>query len=371
MTESKSILVRKTGSPDVDKDQEEVSRLREEIQALRQTNQKLLARVEHQNVKTNLGDTILRLLKRMKGRIGLLLGFLRFLQEGPYTTQTPISISPHIRPSFMKQIFELILHQTTVLQDIEICFTTTPTDESERLFDHLKHYLELCLSIGREFRLSCIPSFEGYVLTKFVLRSRHDFEVTFVKENEVVVVRVILYSFDLGESSNQMMTLSPAGILSLHPKISMMSCLEQLYFKEHYFLTNPEDLQSAAFPLTGCVPYELKRKHLFEMYQLIGVKMFQQLQNGYHLSGTVPLWRMEYLADCPITALHPPYHVFELKCGHSISTMAYSGIIATPNHFSEAVRCPQCRQNLEIKFATHPVTRPEMKGIKMKKNTLL
>ncbi len=370
MTEPTTILTRKMISSDGSDTDQTIARLREEIQALRQTNQKLLARIEHQTVRTNLSDTVLRQLKRMKGRIGLILGFFRFLQEGAYTTRSPINISPHIRPSLMKQIFELVCHQTTVFQDIEICFTTSPTDDSERLFDHLKHYLELCLSIGQEFHLSCIPSFEGYILTKFHLRSRHEFELTFAKENESVIVRVMLYSFDLGESSNQLLSLSSAGILSLHPNISMISCLEQLYFKEHYFLTNPEDLQSAAFPTAGCLPYELKKKHLLEMYQLIGVKMFQQIQNGYHLSGTIPVWRMEYATDCPITAIHPPYQVFELKCGHSISTMAYCGVITTPNHFTEAVRCPQCRQNLEIKFICHPIRRPEIKGIKMKKNTL-
>ncbi len=345
-----------------------LSRLSDENQALRQTNQKLLARLEQQNLKTNLGDTVLRLLKRMKGRIGLVLGLFRFLQEGPYTSHPVASISPHVRPSFLKQIIELVCHQSTVLQDIEICFTSNPTSDTEKVFDHLKHYFELCLSIAKEFRISCIPSFEGYVLVKYHLRSTHDLELTFLKDNDLVLVRLMLYAFDMGESSNQMMILSPSGIHSLHPKISTISCLEQLYFKEHYFLTNPEDLQRAAFPLTGCLPYELKKKHLLELYQLIGDKMFRQLQDGYHLSGTVPVWRIEGLVDCPITAVHPPYHVFELQCGHWISTMAYCGIITTPNHFSEALRCPQCRQNLEIKFVSHPITRPEIKGIKIKKN---
>ena len=348
--------------------EEEVSRLRDEIQALRQTNQKLLARVEQQSVRTTLGDTVLRQLKRMKGRFGLTLAFLRFLQEGHYTTMSGISIAPYIRPILMKQLFELVFHQSTTFKDIEICFTTTPTSDTEKLFDHLKHYLQLCLSIGNECQIKCIPCLEGYALTKYTPRSSHEVELSFQKETDLVVIRLMLYSFDFGESSNEMMTLSSSGILSLHPKLSFLSCLEQLYFKQHYFLNNPSDIQDAAFPTLRSLPYEAKRKHLLEMYQMISVKMLHQCQDGYRLAGTLPCWRMEYNNDCPVTAVPPPYHVFELKCGHSISMIAYRGIITTPNDFSESLRCPYCRENLEINFTSVPISRPEVKTVGIKTN---
>jgi hypothetical protein len=346
-------------------DHDEISRLRHENQALRQTNQKLLARVEQQSVRTTLGDTVIRQLCRMKGRIGLTLAFLRFLQEGQYTSLSGISISPYIRPTLLKQLFELVFHQSTTFKEIDICFTTTPTSDTEKLFDHLKHYLQLCLSIGTECQIKCIPCLEGYTLTEYHLRSSHEIGLSFQKEKEIVMIRLMLYSFDFGESSNEMMTLSSSGITSLHPKLSFLSCLEQLYFKEHYFLTNPSDIQDAAFPIRRSLPYEVKRKHLNEMYQLISGKMLQQLQDGYRLVGTLPCWRMEYTNECPITTAPPPYHVFELKCGHSISMVAYRGIIATPNDFSESLRCPYCRKNLEINFMNLPVSRPETKTVRL------
>ena len=366
MNEKEIRILQRPTQNEVQRD-EEVDRLRDEIKALRQTNQKLLARVEQQSVRTTLGDTVLRQLRRMKGRIGLSLAFLQFLQEGQYTTLSGISIAPYIRPSLMKQLFELTIHQSTTFKDIEICFTTTPTTDTEKLFDHLKHYLQLCLSIGTECQIKCIPSFEGYVLTKYNNRSVHEIELSFLKENDLVTVRLMLYSFDFGESSNEMMILSSSGITSLHPKLSVLSCLEQLYFKQHYFLTNPSDLQDSAFPHDTSLPYHAKKKHLFEMYHLIGVKMLQQLQDGYRLAGTLPCWRMEYNNECPVTAVPPPYHVLELKCGHSISMVAYRGIIITPSDFSESLRCPYCRENLQIKFINVPISRPEIKTVGLSK----
>jgi hypothetical protein len=345
---------------------EEISRLQDEIQALRQTNQKLLARIEQQSVRTALGDTVVRQLRRMKGRVGLSLAFLRFLQEGQYTSLSGISISPYIRPSLMKQLFELIFHQSTTFKDIEICFTTTPTSDVEKLFDHLKHYLQLCLSIGMECQLKCIPSLEGYVLTKYNSISPHEIELSFKKETDLVNIRLFLYSFDLGESSNEMMTLSSLGILSLHPKVSVLSCLEQLYFKEHYFLSNPSEIQDSAFPVKRALPYEIKKKHLIEMFQLIGIKMSRQLQDGYRLTGTIPCWRMEHEVECPITTQIPPYQAFELKCGHFISMLAYRGIINTYNEFNESLRCPYCREHLQIKFTTVASSRPDVKTIRIK-----
>jgi len=53
--------------------------------------------------------------------------------------------------------------------------------------------------------------------------------------------------------------------------------------------------------------------------------------------------------DCMITGCKPPYYDVTLKCGHTISLMAYIGIIEDSVFAtSEAIKCPICRDNLAL-----------------------
>lgn len=53
---------------------------------------------------------------------------------------------------------------------------------------------------------------------------------------------------------------------------------------------------------------------------------------------------------CTITSVEAPYIVIDLECGHSISIMAYVGIISDVSEYTEALVCPFCRKDLRINF---------------------
>jgi hypothetical protein len=58
-------------------------------------------------------------------------------------------------------------------------------------------------------------------------------------------------------------------------------------------------------------------------------------------------FEIEKKEECDITNLPPPYIKINLKCGHSFSVMALSGITTIKSsEYSEAVQCPLCREKL-------------------------
>lgn len=57
---------------------------------------------------------------------------------------------------------------------------------------------------------------------------------------------------------------------------------------------------------------------------------------------------------CTITSVEAPYIAIDLECGHTISIMAYVGIISDISEYTEALVCPFCRNNLRIKFLDDP-----------------
>ena len=69
--------------------------------------------------------------------------------------------------------------------------------------------------------------------------------------------------------------------------------------------------------------------------------------NNIYSNNLLCKFEIEKEEDCEITNLQAPYIKINLKCGHSFSVMALSGITTIKtSDYSEAVQCPMCREKL-------------------------
>jgi hypothetical protein len=72
---------------------------------------------------------------------------------------------------------------------------------------------------------------------------------------------------------------------------------------------------------------------------------------GYKICGKdVPNIFIEEKECCIISGLNAPYLSLNLMCNHQISIMTFIGIVNEINDYTEAIRCPYCRDSILIKF---------------------
>ena len=69
---------------------------------------------------------------------------------------------------------------------------------------------------------------------------------------------------------------------------------------------------------------------------------------GYKICGTIPDVFVENTEICNISGVSPPYLSLKLVCDHSISLMTFVGIVNDHNDYTEAIRCPYCRESILI-----------------------
>ena len=95
-----------------------------------------------------------------------------------------------------------------------------------------------------------------------------------------------------------------------------------------------------------------KEKNLNKHITFITKRVLKIFEKGYSLEGkNIPIIDIENKEDCSITNVKAPYPKMSLKCGHSISLMVYSGLINKGTLDStQAIRCPLCRNDLELQF---------------------
>jgi hypothetical protein len=340
---------------------DEILHLRREVEALRQTNRHLHRKLSTYVSKSLKYDRLHDDHLRMKQRIGFTLSFIRFIRQGHFTLENTQHIRPAVKSNFIRNILELTCHEITDYQELELIFTTAPTTDTSILFDHLRLYLLFCLSGKNDDR----PQFEGFKLIKISSSSKIHIDCMFQYRNDIMSVRIHQYHSDIGLFSTHALVTSPIGITTVRTDIDFYDALESIYLKQVYIPHSLRSLQDNAFPKHTSLSFELKSKYLREMYQLIGSKLFYLLEHNYQLAGEGPVYRMEEEVDCPITGTTPPYPVYRLTCGHEISTIAYKGMIQTPNHFTEALRCPFCRANLEVLFQMYPIRQTCIEAIKI------
>jgi len=312
--------------------------LEEELLKLRQENEELKKLITQ---KENVNIT-------MKNRIGFVLSFIRFLKEGKYTEHSTAHIMPCIKSSFIKNMFETLIHQTTNLNNIELVYTTAPVYDTKLMFNQLCQYFDLCLSVGSQINIKCIPSFNFYkVITSSY--TEENITIEFANKFDKFNLIIYLYNTDFGNYTSDVLMATSLGISSIRTGVDFFESLESIYFKEYKICNSLINMQS----YSSSLPVSTKVKCLKQIYNLIGKNMFSKYLDGYTLTGLKPIWDIEEKIDCPITGHNAPYPTFLLKCRHNLSFMAYKGLLNSPNNDPNCfLRCPFCRDNLEIKMET-------------------
>ena len=104
----------------------------------------------------------------------------------------------------------------------------------------------------------------------------------------------------------------------------------------------------------GLLRYE-KVKYLMQIAWTMRNR-FKLLNVGYkNIVGTnIVDYSINTTEECFITSCKPPYFDITLKCKHKLSLMAFIGILEETDsqYYSQSIRCPLCREDLQINYVT-------------------
>ena len=104
----------------------------------------------------------------------------------------------------------------------------------------------------------------------------------------------------------------------------------------------------------GLLRYE-KVKYLMQIAWTMRNR-FKLLNVGYkNIVGTnIVDYSINTTEECFITSCKPPYFDITLKCKHKLSLMAFIGILEETDsqYYSQSIRCPLCRDDLQINYVT-------------------
>ena len=130
-----------------------------------------------------------------------------------------------------------------------------------------------------------------------------------------------------------------------------LNILQDISFQKVRFIQNLKDLQNMAFPKFGESLLRIdKCIYLRKIYDIICNRYLNIHMSDYILPNS--FISFEQNEECCITGCKPPYPKIKLICSHSISLMAYKGLICnTDDRDSQAIRCPFCRHDLKIDFS--------------------
>jgi len=95
---------------------------------------------------------------------------------------------------------------------------------------------------------------------------------------------------------------------------------------------------------------------------------FKLLNVGYKniVGSNIVDYSINTTEECFITSCKPPYFDITLKCKHKLSLMAFIGILEETDsqYYSQSIRCPLCRDDLQINYVTKECT--ELETYKLK-----
>jgi hypothetical protein len=103
----------------------------------------------------------------------------------------------------------------------------------------------------------------------------------------------------------------------------------------------------------GLLRYE-KVKYLMQIAWTMRNR-FKLLNVGYKniVGSNIVDYSINTTEECFITSCKPPYFDITLKCNHKLSLMAFIGILEeTDSQYSQSIRCPLCRDDLQINYVT-------------------
>lgn len=136
---------------------------------------------------------------------------------------------------------------------------------------------------------------------------------------------------------------------------SFIHCLNDIINKQtrvfnHSFVNIEESVW------TNPTPRDVKVSNLNLSISFIKKRLLKIIEKGYSLKGYfLPVIEIEKNEDCIITSIKAPYPTLQLSCMHKISLMAYIGVVNKGAlNFSEAIRCPYCRNNMSLNLVTYP-----------------
>jgi hypothetical protein len=342
--------------------EEKVKLLEAEIAGLKAKNRNLEQYNYSLAQKAELCDKIISRQSRFKSRIEFVITFMRWL--------SPFS---GVIGSFVRRVFELAFHLESFKKNNWIGETLSSNIDIVYCYSHElpninKLNIVQCFYDRIDQLSSLIQDFAGW---KFEKRERLDSvegvipTIRLYFNKEVDTIAVDIYAWKPKNLSNFSLTdfaLSQKGIVA-HSKdnynTDFFSFLNNLINKQVSFVKSLEHEQDSAFPEFP-VAREKKIKHINNIYNVISIPLLKLLECGYSLIGRHPEIEIEKKDDCSITGCKAPYPTVNLVCNHTLSLMAYKGIINTDNIFTEAIKCPFCRSDLKLKFKYTKESNPQI-----------
>lgn len=144
--------------------------------------------------------------------------------------------------------------------------------------------------------------------------------------------------------------LTQNGLQSILHHGSFFKYIEHIHFQQTDYIQRIDLLQYQAFPAGVSLLRKDKLTYLTKVYELISHCYLKIYASDYKLIKFLCI-QIEQKDECVITGCKPPYPTVLLVCGHSISLMAYKGILfSTPDTDTQSIRCPMCRNDLKIQF---------------------
>lgn len=138
---------------------------------------------------------------------------------------------------------------------------------------------------------------------------------------------------------------------------SFFQYIEHIHFHQTRYIQPIDLIQKNAFPLHATLSRKDKLHYLTSLYRLISHCYLKMYGSDYKLIQYLCVY-IEQKEECSITGCKPPYPVLSLECGHSLSLMAYKGILfMTSDADTQSIRCPLCRTDLKIKFKPQVIER--------------
>jgi hypothetical protein len=344
---------------------ETIQQLRHQVQSLEITNKNLLKSCNQLKHKSHAYDKVLHTNQKYTKVFQCCISLLRLLHS--------FSPTASVVGSFLRKCFEFLflfphikdndwiasLEQTP----ISIIFAMNPSDLEKSTvllkFLEFSNYLHSCRGID---------TIENFVVCDVF---SNKLEAVDFQTNKVQTLTLVLgtlgqkltfhiYAWTplhLMDFSVNVLRLSMEGISSMVTAQDFLQTLENILHHQATFLRKPDQLQLAAFPPHDVLPYETKSIYLSQIADLLSIPYLNLLESGYNIVGKTPCVSIETKEECLITGCKPPYPVVKLHCEHTISIMAYKGLVKVQSHEStEAIKCPICRSPCLLHITHHAVS---------------
>lgn len=347
---------------------ETIQTLRHQLQSLELTNKQLLKNFHQAKQKASQYDKILQYQTKLAKAMQCTISLLRLLQT--------FSPTVCIVGSFLRKCFESMFHISSCRENdwianiestpIQILFSTLPFNSEESEKNAVSYAFLECINTlyslkGTDTMSSC--SIIDLFCDKLEATDFHHKKVktctlhlgtTGYKFVFHIYAWTPIHCIDFSVNSTK---LSFDGFQSYVSGHDMFQTLENILHRQGTFLRRPDQLQFAAYPCNTTLPYDAKSTYLTQIADLLSNPCIQLLESGYTLVGKTPIVTIEEKEDCLITGCKAPYPTVKLQCEHTLSLMAYKGLVKVRSHEStEAIKCPICRKQCLLQIEYLPPT---------------